>query len=139
MAHAPHDPPASPPLDAPPAAPRSYRFPRACRIARDADFRHALRSGLRLSDDRLTLRVAANTLPHSRIGLRVGKAIGPSHVRNVVKRRLREAFRLARHDLPPGLDLVCIPRSADVIDLQGAIESLLRLTQQAARRLRSRQ
>ncbi len=48
--------------------------------------------------------------PWTRIGLTVSRKVGGSVVRNVVKRRLREAFRRNKRDLPLGFDLVVIAR-----------------------------
>lgn len=43
---------------------------------------------------------------HSRIGFVVGKGAGCAPLRNLWKRRWREAFRQHRHALPFALDLV---------------------------------
>lgn len=58
-----------------------------------------------------TVFAIPNTLGHCRLGLSVGKRIGNAPQRNAFKRRVREAFRLARPrwDAAPaamGLDLV---------------------------------
>lgn len=42
----------------------------------------------------------------ARLGLTVGKAIGTAVVRNRVKRRVREIFRLRKPWVPEGYDLV---------------------------------
>jgi len=52
------------------------------------------------------LRAAPNGLDHPRLGLTVGKKVGGSVVRNRVKRRLREAYRLNRERFPTGYDIV---------------------------------
>jgi len=49
-----------------------------------------------------------NGLDHLRLGLTVSRRVGNAVRRNRIKRRLREAFRLARGDWPTGLDLVVI-------------------------------
>ena len=48
----------------------------------------------------------------SRVGFTVSKRVGKAHVRNVVRRRLREAVRACLHDLAPGYDVVIISRPA---------------------------
>jgi ribonuclease P protein component len=58
-----------------------------------------------------TVFAIPNTLGHCRLGLSVGKRIGNAPQRNAFKRRIREAFRLARPrwdsaPAPMGLDLV---------------------------------
>lgn len=77
--------------------------------------RHALefqrvRSGkLRKSRGPLLASASPNGLGHPRMGLAVGKRVGNAVVRNGMKRRLREAFRVVRADLVAegvSLDLV---------------------------------
>ena len=47
-----------------------------------------------------------------RLGLTVPRAIGGAVVRNRIKRRLREVFRLHRAELGPQWDIVLNPRRA---------------------------
>mgnify|MGYP003422737302 CR=1 FL=1 len=49
--------------------------------------------------------------------------------------KYREAFRLTRHEMPVGLDLVLIPRKPDEPTLEALKEALPRLVKQAARKL----
>lgn len=46
----------------------------------------------------------------SRLGITASRKVGGAVVRNRVKRLLREAFRLNKHDLPRGLILVFIAK-----------------------------
>jgi ribonuclease P protein component len=50
----------------------------------------------------------------TRLGITVTRKVGKAHQRNVVKRRLREAFRRHRHALPEGLDVVFIAKRTAV-------------------------
>ena len=49
-----------------------------------------------------------------RLGLSVSRRIGNAVVRNAWKRRLREAFRVARRKIPAGHDYLVVVRSSGV-------------------------
>jgi ribonuclease P protein component len=67
-----------------------------------------------------------------RYGLVVGRKWGRAVQRNRIRRRLREAFRHARPDLPHGFDFLLLPR-ADFGELRTAeIEKHLRRAAAAA-------
>ena len=65
----------------------------------------------------------------ARLGLTVPRAIGGSVVRNRIKRRLREAFRLHRAELDPRWDIVINPRrtafAAPFADLERALRKVI--------------
>ncbi|AZR74935.1 ribonuclease P protein component [Anoxybacter fermentans] len=48
--------------------------------------------------------------PVQRVGFSVSKKIGKAVKRNRVKRLLKEAYRLNKHRLMEGIDLIIIPR-----------------------------
>jgi ribonuclease P protein component len=111
------------------------RFSTKYRIRRDADFRRAYQHRCTASDDRLLIFGYANGLPYPRLGVCASRKMGRAVARNRWKRIVREAFRLKRHSIPGGLDLVVIPREAAKPELQEVMESLARLAEQLARKL----
>ena len=76
-----------------------------------------------------------NGLGYPRLGLSVSRKVGGAVVRNRWKRLLREAFRLRRHELPAGIDLVVIPRQEVEPELARLLESLPVLAQRGLRKL----
>ena len=117
------------------------------RLRTPTDFSTTVRSGVRNGRWNLVLYTAA--LPAgepSRIGFIVSKSVGNAVVRNLVKRRLREAGALSLHKYPSGFAIVvrALPASAsaawDVLrtDYEAALETTMkrlgsRLPQAASR------
>jgi ribonuclease P protein component len=118
-----------------PPSRRRHVLPRSARIRSGADFTRIFTRKTRVSDRWLTLYGTTNTTGLPRLGLAVGRRVGNAVRRNRLKRLIREAFRQVRHDLPPGMDYIVVPRSGQdptVSDLAG---SLLFLGRELARRL----
>ena len=67
-------------------------IPTKQRIRRPAEFRRVFTRGKRKSGDYVNVTVLRNDLPFSRIGLSVSKRVGNAVSRNLVKRRLCQAF-----------------------------------------------
>lgn len=90
------------------------RFPRAMRLSGEKAFDRVFAAKLRAGRGAIVVHGAPNGLEHARLGLSVSRRVGNAVVRNRVKRRIREAFRLSQHELPRGLDLVVVARSAQM-------------------------
>ena len=76
----------------------------------------------------LVLYAKRNRTDKNRVGITVGKKLGHAVVRNRVRRRLREVYRLNEDRFAPGWDLVVVARSrcihARFSELTGAYLSL---------------
>jgi ribonuclease P protein component len=115
--------------------PTSFRFRPEEHLRKGADFRRAYERRRSASDPWVIVYACPNGLPYLRLGLSVSRKVGPAVRRNRLRRLYREAFRLTRHLMPTGLDLVLIPRRPDDPPLEELKKSLPRLVGQLARRL----
>lgn len=84
-------------------------FTKAERIAHSNDFSSAFSKGQWGVHRVVRVVVAKNERPHSRYGFAVSKRFGNAVRRNLIKRRMREAIRQIKHDLPTGYDCVLLP------------------------------
>ena len=66
------------------------------------------------ADANLVLYARRNHTPGNRVGYTVGKKLGKAHVRNLVRRRLREIYRLNEVQFQPGWDIVVVARTRAV-------------------------
>jgi ribonuclease P protein component len=100
------------------------------RLRRRKDFAAAYRDGTTAGNRLLVVRVRPNGGETARFGFVAGKAVGGAVVRNLVKRRLREAARSAT--VRPGLDILIGARKAAAgatyNELERALGALLRKT-----------
>jgi ribonuclease P protein component len=113
------------------------RFPKRLRLLKPREFERVMRSRVSATDALVRMYGASNELNHPRLGLTVSRRVGGATHRNVWKRALREAFRLAQHDLP-ACDLVCIPQREAEPNVARLIESFGKLSQRIDRELRRR-
>jgi ribonuclease P protein component len=90
------------------------RFLKSHRLLKTADFDRVFARRRSRGDRWLVVYACENGLPHPRLGLVVSRKCGGATMRNRWKRCLREAFRLSQRQLPAGIDLVILPRGANV-------------------------
>src|SRR6266581_1493928 len=102
------------------SAPRDklFAFRPAEHLRRPSDFRRVYERRRSASDGWLIVYGCENGLAHLRLGLSVSRKVGQATHRNRLRRLYREAFRLTRHEMPTGLDLVLIPRGPQEPPLQ---------------------
>jgi ribonuclease P protein component len=86
-------------------------FGAADRLHRSAEYLRLQRRGVRVQTGHFVLYAAdlGDTEERNRLGVTVSRRIGSAVVRNRVKRRVRECFRLnLREKLPGGVSMVVI-------------------------------
>jgi len=119
-----------------PSGVASQGFPGTRRIRRRTEFLRVYERGFRVRARLMTVVVAANDLGVSRLGVSATRKLGAAVIRNRAKRVVREIFR--RAVVPPGLDVVVIPRpdllDADYRAVEGEFTDVLR---RAGRRRRA--
>jgi ribonuclease P protein component len=95
------------------------------RILKGADFIDIKLRGKRLYTANFTVIARPNGGDVTRLGITVGKRIGNSPKRNLVKRLIREFFRLHKHEIPKGYDVLIVPiREIETPSLSKTCEEL---------------
>ncbi len=75
-------------------------------------FRRLYQKGKSAAGRELVVYCRKNGLPYNRLGLTAGTKVGHAVVRNRIRRRFREAYRLNEEKLIPGYDIVLVARRA---------------------------
>jgi ribonuclease P protein component len=111
-----------------------YRFSRASRLSRAAEFKLVKQAGKSWTGRHLVLGVLAQAdAPRARVGIVTTRKVGMAVVRNRIRRRIREVFRLHQFDLVPGVWLVTVARpSAANASFQELERDWLRLAERAS-------
>ena len=66
------------------------------------------------ADGLLVLYARRNRSGINRVGVTVSKKLGKAHIRNRIRRRVREVYRLNEEKFQPGWDIVVVVRSKAV-------------------------
>ncbi len=113
-------------------------FAPADRLHNSAEFRYLQRHGARVEAAHFVVYAGRfEGDDKSRLGVTVSKRVGNAVIRNRIKRRVREAYRLTLRDmLKPGISLVVIARSGAGVLTSDAIGGELKVASLAiAKRL----
>lgn len=90
---------------------RSKEVKQIYRLTKDQHFQRVRAKGKSWSHPLLVLVAAPNGKGVTRCGFSVGKRLGKAHVRNRIKRMVREAVRVRHAGIKKGFDLVWIARA----------------------------
>ena len=91
-------------------AEKRYNFGQQQRVSGREAFAAVFDARVRQSRGPLTAYALPTVRATPRLGLSVPRRVGTAPRRNRIKRLLREAFRLMRHDFPRPYDLVLVVR-----------------------------
>jgi ribonuclease P protein component len=91
---------------------RRAEFPRGGRLLRRRDFDSVYQRGKRHFSTHMTVFYLPRESDGLRVGFTAGKILGGAVERNRVRRRLREAVRLHRHELVAPIDVVIHPKKS---------------------------
>jgi len=112
-------------------------LPKPKRLAKRREFLRVYETGRKLFSRYAVLFLAANDLPHSRIGITATKKIGKANVRNRLKRWTREIYRRQRAPLAlddQRLDIVVnVKPSAAEASFQNFRDELVRALRRIAK------
>ena len=79
-------------------------------IKRNNDFRALYKRGKSSVSPVLAIYARKNKTTSNRIGITVSTKVGKAHVRNRVRRRIREAYRINEKSFLPGYDIIIVSR-----------------------------
>ena len=85
-------------------------------------FRRLYAKGRSAVSPTMVLYCRKNGRRENRLGLTTGTKLGHAVVRNRVRRRLREIYRLQEHRLSPGYDIVVVGRDRAVYSRYAELE-----------------
>jgi ribonuclease P protein component len=88
---------------------KSFSLTKKERVLKRADFIDIRLRGHRLRTENFTIITQPNGGDITRLGIAASKRVGNAVKRNRVKRLMREFFRLHKHLMPTGYDVVIIP------------------------------
>ena len=82
----------------------------SCSLKLNHIFRRLYHTGA-VGNSHLVLYARPNRMEMNRVGITVSKKLGHAVVRNRIRRRLREIYRLNEEKFSPGWDIVVVARS----------------------------
>jgi len=112
----------------------NQRFQPKEHLRRPSDFQRVYQRRCSAGAGWLVVYACKNELEHNRLGLSASKRLGNAVIRNRLRRRLREAYRLSKAELPTGYDLVLVPKLSELPSWDKLKTQLVQLIESAIRR-----
>jgi len=104
---------------------KSFSFPKSERLLNRKDFVNLNRFGKKCHTRHFLVIFRQNLLGINRLGITASKKAGNAVKRNRIKRLIREYFRLNKHNIYQGCDIIIIAKKgADELALAEAAEEL---------------
>jgi ribonuclease P protein component len=106
---------------------KKFSFAYFERLHIQKDFNKVFKNGLRLESKGIKILVYKRNDGQiiRRLGLITAKRVGAAVIRNRTKRRLREIFRVNKHFLEPGLDLIFISKPGVALLDYNSLEKII--------------
>ncbi|MDR4498457.1 MAG: ribonuclease P protein component [Candidatus Scalindua sp.] len=112
------------------------RFGRKERLRKRTEFQKVFHEGKVFSNDQIIVYALLNSTRISRLGITAGRKFGNAVKRNRLKRIFREAYRLNKHVLNRGVDIIILPRTGFTdLTLKSIEDKFKELLMQIDRRL----
>lgn len=104
-----------------------YTFGYDEKLHSQKDFQRTLKKGRRLVHPALLIYTGSggDSSRRRRMGLITSRKLGTAVKRNRIKRRLREIFRLNKHSLKPGTDLIFQPKAPAMLLDYAQLETIV--------------
>lgn len=100
------------------------------RLKKNYEFKYVYNRGKVYSNNLLVLYIVENKGQYNKVGFSVSKKVGKSVIRNKVRRRMKECYRLNCDNLKKGYNMVFISkvraREASYREIEKAMLSLLK-------------
>lgn len=92
-------------------------------LNKNYEFRRVYSSGKSSATPLIAVYYKKNRTGHNRLGLTVGKKVGNAVIRNRVRRKLKEIYRLHETEIKAGFDIVIVARVKSQNAKYAALES----------------
>ncbi len=87
-------------------------------IKKDEDYRRVYRKKNSISNKNIIMYVMKTNTKETRVGISVSKKIGKAVVRNKIKRRIKESYRVEySHKVKDGYDIIFLARGP-IVDIE---------------------
>jgi ribonuclease P protein component len=104
---------------------KRFGLPREQRVRKRKDFDRVFQDGGSVRAGLIYGRYLPNGTSCTRIGVAVPNRFGKAAKRNRARRLLKEAYRLHKHEMPPGLDIILLPGTGWNKPPLGAVEECM--------------